>query len=453
MTIRTKLAAGYGIAMAMMILAITGIVWWQAGAALRQSLDDALRTRAVDILLSFDNQGQVGLQTDEAQTPSGSFIAVFDLSGTLLDASLGTPTAVLGSGGSLRSGDLQDGDTAYAVSVARDGEAAVILVVGSSLATIYTTLANVTRALLIVGGVAVLVSIGAGWWLAGRALRPVAALTRDAALIGATDLDARLATPAVRDELGVLAETLNAMIERLADGLRRERRFIASASHELRTPMAALQAELELADDTEASIAELRLAVRSAHTDAVRLGELTTALLALATAEADGRALVRAPVQVDELVDSAVRQVGSRVASRGARIRREAPATQVMVDRIRMEQALANLVVNAVAYGPIGGQVEVLARVDSLPPNGGVMARAGGPRSILVIDVLDRGPGLSAELRERMFQPFERGPHTSVDGAGLGLATVAAAVKAHHGSIVATPRERGGTRFRIEVPV
>ena len=395
MTIRTRLAAGYGIAMMMMILVITGIVWWQAGAALRQSLDEALRTRAVDVMLSFDNQGQVGLQTDEAQTPAGSFIAVFDLGGALLDASVDTPAAVLSSGGALRSGDLHDGGAAYAVNVTRDDETAVMLVVGSSLASVDAALADVTRALLVVGAAGVLVSIGAGWWLAGRALRPVAALTREAALIGATDLDARLATPAVRDELGVLAETLNAMIDRLAEGLRRERRFIASASHELRTPMAALQGELELADDADTSIADLRAAVRSAHADAVRLGELTSALLALAAAEADGRALVRVPVRVDELIDSAVRQAGSRAAARHTRIRRWAPSSPVMVDRVRLEQAVANLVVNAVVYGPVGGVVEVRARVDAPPSDGGTTTGSGGIHSALVIDVLDRGPGLS----------------------------------------------------------
>ncbi len=139
-------------------------------------------------------------------------------------------------------------------------------------------------------------------------------------------------------------------------------------------------------------------------------------------------------------------------------MRHEAPWRLVNVDRVCLEQALTNLIVNAVAYGPPGAQVDVLAEVrptrvdDAAPAPEASPVPAEASALTLVIDVLDRGPGIPEDLRARMFQPFDRGPDTPGEGSGLGLATVAAAARAHHGTIVVSAREGGGTCFRLEVP-
>jgi signal transduction histidine kinase len=237
------------------------------------------------------------------------------------------------------------------------------------------------------------------------------------------------------------------MLDRVAEALRRQRTFVAAASHDLRTPIAALQAELELADDPRTTGPALRQAVRAAHGDAVRLGDLAAALLDLAAVDMDGRALVRAPVGTDQLLESVERRVAPLALARRTRISGAAPSRLVRVDRVRLEQALANLIVNAITYGPPGSEVEVVAQVD--PVDRSDAANAG---AILSIDVLDRGPGVSPEFASRLFEPFHRGPNAVGQGSGLGLATAAAAIRAHHGTIGFEPRHGGGARFWVRLP-
>ena len=245
-----------------------------------------------------------------------------------------------------------------------------------------------------------------------------------------------------------LATTLNGMLDRVSDSLHRQRTFVAAASHDLRTPIAALQAELELAEDARTTGPELRAAVRAAHADAIRLGELATALLDLAAADADGRALVRSPVRTDLLLESVARRVEPLAREHQTRLTRTAPGRLLRVDRVRLEQALTNLVVNAITYSPKGADVEVVAQFEAVDEPG-----ADGTGALLSIDVLDRGPGVPAEFASRIFEPFRRGPNAVGAGTGLGLATAAAAIRAHHGSIGFEPRSGGGTRFWIRLPV
>jgi two-component system sensor histidine kinase TctE len=445
MTIRTRLALIYGAAVVLTVLAVGVLIWWQVGSALRRSLDDVIATRADSVLMSQENSDQVGLQAGDSSAPAGVFVAIFDARGALIDASAGTPAAVTGAGTGLTSGDLQAGAVVYAIKVRRN-DSGTVVIAGSSLATVEAALGELARSLLLVGAIAAIASVAGGWSLARLALRPVARLTREAAHIGAADLDRRLPVSRVHDELGALTETLNEMLDRLAEGLHRQRRFVAAASHDLRTPLAALQAELELADDERLDIGALHMSIRAAYADAVRLSELATALLDLAVADADGRALVRIPVLADQLVESAVRRVEPRAQLQGTSIRQEAPVRMVRVDRVRLEQAIANLVANAVAYGPAAGHVDVVARIEPSPLD------ESGTDEVLIIDVLDRGPGVPDELAARLFEPFQRGANATIPGAGLGLATAAAAVRAHHGSIGVSNREGGGARFWLQVP-
>jgi signal transduction histidine kinase len=222
---------------------------------------------------------------------------------------------------------------------------------------------------------------------------------------------------------------------------------VAEASHDLRTPIAALQAELELADDPGTTGPQLRTAVRAAHADSVRLAELATALLDLAGADTGGRALVRAPVKTGLLLESVARRVGPLAREHRTRVTRAAPGRLARVDRVRLEQALTNLVVNAITYGPPGAEVEVVAAFDPIDESGRPEAS-----SILSIDVLDRGPGVPPELASTLFEPFHRGPNAVRPGNGLGLATAAAAIRAHHGTIGFEPRIGGGARFWVRLP-
>lgn len=443
MTVRSRLTLVYATAMVMTLALAGGGVWLQLRSALRASLADALQTRAATALTAIENQGQVGIQESDATTPPGVFVVIFDSDGQVVDATAGAPPGVTAL--PVGTDEVALAANTYAI-VSVTGDNGVRAVAGSNLDSLNATLDRLAGSLLLVGGGAALVSLAGGWWLAGRALRPVALMTAEASQIGATDIERRLPVPVQRDELQALAVTLNGMLDRVAEALRRQRNFVAAASHDLRTPIAALQAELDLAEDDRTTVPELRSAVRAAHADAVRLGELAPALLDLAAVHADGRALVRTPVRTDLLVESVVRRVGTLARRRGVTVTASAPARIVRVDRVRLEQAITNIVTNAITHGPTGYAIEVVARVDAAGQPGAHETAAS-----LYVEVLDRGPGIPVEIADRLFLPFERGPNAEGPGAGLGLATAAAAVHAHHGAIGFDRREGGGTRFWLRV--
>jgi len=447
MTIRLRLALTYGAAIAITIALVGVVVSWQLATALRTSLDQTLEARATAAMTSLENSGQSGLQEGDLSGPPGVFLAIFDAQGRTIDATAGVPLGLVPAAAGVARFELTTPGSTYVLHMAT-ADTGIRVVAGSSLRGIQDTLDRLSRSLVIVGGIAVIASFVGGWWLARRALGPVALITTEAAQIGATDLDRRLPVTSRHDELQGLALTLNGMLDRVADALRRQRTFVASASHDLRTPIAALRTELELAEDPRTTEPELRAAVRAAHADAVRLGELATALLDLAAVDADGRTVVRAPVGTDVIVESVARRTEALARQREAAVTHSAPRQIVRVDRLRLEQALTNIVINAITYGPPGVEVNVVARVER--------ADSGdGPEqgSILSVDVLDRGSGIPPEFAGQLFEPFRRGPNAGGHGSGLGLATAAAAIRAHHGSIGFEARSGGGTRFWIRVPV
>jgi len=446
MTVRARLTAVYALAMLLTVTLAGGAIWLQLRTALRESLDQTLEARASAALNASDNQGQIGIQEDDATAPTGLFVEIFDASGRLVDATAGAPTELRPPAAGTTVAEITFGSTSYALHVVA-GDEGVRVVAGGSLAPLEATLDRLARSLMLAGGGAVFVSLIGGWWLAGRALRPIAMMTAEAAQIGAADVERRLPVPSQRDELQALAVTLNGMLERVAEGLRRQRTFVAAASHDLRTPIAALQAELDLAEDERATLPELQAAIRAAHADAVRLGELAAALLDLAAVDADGRALVRSPVRTDLVLDSVVRRVEALARQRGIRVTATAPVRLVRIDRVRIEQAVTNMVDNAIAYGPTGSEVEIVARVDPVLEPG-----PHDTAALLSIDVLDRGLGIPHDIADALFLPFQRGPNAQGPGLGLGLATAAAAVRAHHGAIGFDPRPDGGTRFWLQVP-
>ena len=446
MTIRTRLAMIYVVAVVVTVGLGGALVWWQLGSALRGALDEALVARSTAVLISMENQGQAGLQEGDPASSPRIFVVIFDPQGRRIDTTAGVPADLVAIGIGAADGTVVSRSSTYAIHVAV-GDGGVRVMAGSDLAAIDATLDRLARSLVLVGTVAAFVSLAGGWWLAGRALRPVALITAEAAMIGAADLDRRLPVPRQRDELQALASTLNGMLDRVAEALRRQRIFVAAASHDLRTPIAALQAELELAEDERTTTEELRSALQAAHADVVRLGELATALLDLASVDSDGRALVRSAVRTDLLVEAVARRVAPLARERATRLLQVAPARVVRVDRMRLERALTNLVVNAITYGPPAAVVEIVAHVETVDPPGD-----GDAGTFLLIEVLDRGPGVPDELAEHVFQPFLRGPDASEPGTGLGLATAAAAIRAHHGTLGVERREGGGSRFWLRLP-
>src|SRR5690349_11046523 len=397
MTIRRRLTLWYGAAIAATLVAFGLVVWFQYAASLRSSLDETLEVQASDVRAALRDRDTASIARQDPAEP-GIFTAVFDPDGRIMRLSAGVPAGLrepppATSSENPMTRTVSQGGRTYSLLTLPAGGGRTI-VTGSSLATVDRSLASLARLEVVVGVFGSLLSLAGGWWLARRVLRPVDVLTREADAIGLDDLDRRLPEPRQLDEVGRLARTLNAMLERVRVAVRREHALLAAVSHDLRTPIAALRAELELADDPAIDRDALLASVRAAHGDTVRLGELANDLLSLAEAEAGGRDLVRESIDVDTLVAGPVRRLEPLAAERSIRVKPRAESTPVHVDRIRLEQALSNLLSNALQIVPTGSVVEIEADVVEHTPR------------TLEVDVLDRGPGVPPAAQPRLFVPF-----------------------------------------------
>lgn len=295
-----------------------------------------------------------------------------------------------------------------------------ILLVGASREDVDEALAALRNQLLVAGPLALAVAGGLGYLVAGAGLRPIERMRSRAATISARSAGERLPVPAANDELRRLALTLNAMLERLDDGLQRERRFVAEASHDLRTPLALMLTEVELASAQERTPEELTRALLSIHDEVRRLIALAEELLDRASAEEGGLPIDAGPV---DLVALATRVANRFHAAAGGRaIRVTAPrAVEIQGDATRLDRALSNLIDNALRHG--AGDIEIEIRAS---------------RSGAELTVTDEGPGFASDA----------GSGAARDG--VGLAIVREIVRAHGGTVRAQHAD-GQTRVRLEL--
>jgi signal transduction histidine kinase len=296
--------------------------------------------------------------------------------------------------------------------------------------------ASVRRQLLIGIPSALLLAAGLGYLIAGAGLRPIERMREHASVISSRRSSARLPLPAAHDELYRLGVTLNEMLDRLDAGLIRERRFVAEASHELRTPLALLRTEIDLALAQQRSAAELEAALRSASEETERLIALANGLLDVASTDSDHLSLECTAVDLGSLVSSVAERFRPALDAERRELSFACPERIVVeADRLRLEQAVSNLIDNAVRHG--SGRVGV------------VVHRAGDGA---VIEIVDAGPGIEPELLARAIEPFAHG-RTSA-GAGLGLAIVRAIVDAHGGEVTLAnvDGQGSGTRVRVSLP-
>jgi signal transduction histidine kinase len=309
-------------------------------------------------------------------------------------------------------------------------------VVGVSLVDRIEALRALVRSFAVAGFLGVLIASAIGYALATAGLRPVENMRRRASEISLNGESERLPLAPARDEIRRLGETLNAMLDRLRRSFERERRFVADASHEFRSPIAVIKTELEGVLRTDGLGPHEREAIAAAAEECDRLAQLAEDLLVLARA-ADGRLPVRPePLGVRALLEGTRHRFADRAAERGRAIRVDAPADLgVIGDPLRLRQALGNLVDNAVRHG--AGDIALIAR----PAAAGVE-----------IDVSDQGAGFDAEIAERAFERFTRASESrSGEGAGLGLAIVQAIAGAHGGRAEIVKMPSGGT-VRLLLP-
>jgi signal transduction histidine kinase len=255
-------------------------------------------------------------------------------------------------------------------------------------------------------------------------------MTSDAEDIGIDRLDERVAVPTVSDETHRLAVTLNAMLDRIEASFERERRFVDDASHELRTPVAILKAELDLATSRARTTEELEAALRSASEEAEHLARLAEDLLVLSRANGGKLSVHRRRTSLRSVLLEAADHFAVRAAKTGLRIDVAAPADEVNVDPLRLRQAVDDLLDNAMRHTPRGGEIDVIGTVE-------------GP--LVRISIGDSGRGFAPAFLPQAFEPFaRRGSDPDGSGAGLGLAIVRAIAEAHGGTAEATNRSDSG---------
>jgi signal transduction histidine kinase len=432
--------------MALVLVAVGLFVYSRVGSDLDAALDTSLRTRADDLAATAaagrDPVEQIRPRLVESDE---SLSQVIGADGSVEFGSPGFENRSLLDGGELararRGPVFVDRDSVLGFDervrlLARPAEGRVV-VVGATREDREEALASLGSVLLIGGPVALLLAALAAYGVATAALRPVSAMRSEASEISRLGSGRRLPVAPGGDELAQLGGTLNEMLDRLERSAERERGFVASASHELRTPLALLRTELELALRGGRSPEELREALASAVEESDRLERLAEDLLVLARAD-EGRLPVR-PERLDaaELLATTARRFDVRAAEAGRELRVEgSDRIAVTADRLRAEQALGNLVDNALRHGD--GPVELVAE----PAGDGVR-----------LHVLDRGPGFDPALDGHAFERFTRGDRArSRGGTGLGLAIVEAIARSHGGSAGAGPRDGGGADAWIQLP-
>jgi signal transduction histidine kinase len=282
-------------------------------------------------------------------------------------------------------------------------------------------------------------SLGIGWILSGRALRPVGAIARTAREIQATDLSRRIRLEGAHDELRDLGETIDSMLDRLDHAFRAQRQLIDDASHELRSPLAVIRANLDasLVDAPDATEAERDRAVVVIDRATTRMSRLVEDLLATARRDAD--ALADTDVDVSAVAREAGEEFGAVAAARQVFLTYDLrPDLTLIGDPDALRRAAGNLLSNAVRLSPDGGAVTV---------------STGRRDGWLWLAVADQGPGIAVEDQARVFDRFWRGTHGSRERrTGLGLAIVRQITESHGGQVALFSTPGMGSTFVLWLP-
>ena len=442
--IRLRLTLAFALAMAVVLAATGAFLYVRLGSSLDEAIDESLQARTTEVIPQVVSGEPVGPGGDA----DDRFVQVLDLGSRIVGGTTGLDEPLLDQAALVEATQRArwsvldevpgvDGRVRVLVTPVSTGNGTRVLLVGASLEDRDEAVRGLLTLLLVVGPAALLVASLLGYALATAALRPVESMQAEAADISASEPGRRLPLPRAHDEIHRLGETLNEMLERLEAALERERGFVADAGHELRTPLTNLKAELELALRRPRTDAELVQAIRSAAEETERLSQLVDDLLLIARSDQHRLPLRRTRVSAGDLLRSVAVRFGARAREAGRTIDVDAPAAlELDADATRLEQAVGNVVDNALTHG--GGDV----RLSAAERDGHVE-----------LHVCDSGSGFPAEFLPHAFDRFSRADDSrSEAGTGLGLAIAAAVAAAHGGSAHAANRDGAGADVWLALP-
>ena len=445
--IRWRITFVFAGVMAVLLAGLIAFVYFHFRSDLDYNIDGSLNARAQEVAglvrneNAADTRGALGTIPDQGD----NFVQVLDDAGRVLGATAGHANPPLLTATEIRASEsspqlIGRGNRYRLYALPAQGGRRIV-VAGVSLATRDAALDKLDDSLWIGVPPALVLASIAAYFLAAAALAPVERMRRRAALISTDEISTRLPMPEANDEIQALGRTLNAMLDRLQDGLNHERQFVANASHELRMPLAVLKAELEVALREHGSQAQLRAAMYSAIEETDRIVQLAEDLLLLARAHDGTLPLASVRLSVAQLLDELCERFAPVVARSGRQLvvdRFELPAgASIRADPDRIRQAISNLVDNSLRYGD--GPVTI-------------SARAAGRR--IELHVSDRGHGFGEDLAARAFDRFSRADVArGRGGVGLGLAIVRTIAQAHGGQAGARDQPDGGADVWIAIPV
>ena len=293
--------------------------------------------------------------------------------------------------------------------------------------------------LIAVGGLIMLVGLAGGWWLVGRAIRPIEDISAAAVKISAGDLSQRINVAEAESELGRLAAVLNSTFARLEAAFAQQKQFASDAAHELRTPVSVMLTQTQTALNRERSAAEYRETLEACQRAAQRMRRLTESLLELARLDAGQEQMKRMKFDLSQIARNCVELIRPMADEHSIKIHCEGSPLECVGDSERIAQVITNLLTNAIQYTQEGGEVRLMAQSQN---------------GMATLAVSNTGRGIPAGDLPHLFERFYRADPSRTSGnTGLGLAISRAIVEAHGGTIEVASRPDAGTTFTIRLPL
>ncbi len=444
--VRARFTLLYGIAMIITVVLVSGGIYFFVQRALLVQADKHLRkdfstiadyvTHDQKDLIRVATNGTIRLfsvRDGEQPLVSSDDWKIGKLGDSIYSRKLGALPFTVQQGKEYRilAGDVLINSHTYRISVAHDTD------------SVRQTLKTLALIILLTLPIAVAISLVIGYIIAGRVLAPISSITRKAEVIGAENLSERLPIGDSNDEFCRLATVFNQTFARIEDSFERLRRFTADASHELRTPLAAIRSIGETALHARHERMDCREAIGSMLEEADRLTRLVDSLLTLSRADNGSHNLHRESTDLRQLAKEVTDCLHVLAEEKSQRLELESTSpVYVTIDPETMRQALTNLLDNAIKYTTCNGEIRVVVGTN--------------PEGEASLEVIDNGPGIAQEHRDKIFERFyrvDKGRSREVGGAGLGLSIARWAVEANNGRLEFESKEGGGSDFRILLPI
>ena len=445
MSIRLRLALLFVVASAMVLSLGAWLFVSVLSSSLLTSVDSQLAAQASHASSYIGAGSHIPVTNLGANGPE-YVVQVIDGSGNVRGSSADAPTVPIISAATVDQAKThqvflthtRDNEHERVLAQPLPGRSGWTVIVGGSLETFDATMSRVTTELVIGCSLFVILAAGGSYLLARSALKPVERLRAEVSDLSVRDIPATLAVPRAHDEISALASTMNELLVRVRTSLERERSLVADASHELRTPFAILQGELELAQRPGRTHEELIATVTVAAEEVARLTRIADDLLLLSRGDQGQLPIQPQVVTVRDYLEEIMDHARPRILEHGMTCEVDAPSSlRARIDPGRIRQVLDNLIDNSVRYCPRGSLIEM---------------HAGATDQDLWLEVADSGHGFGPTFLPHAFERFRRSDTSrSRDhgGAGLGLAIVSSIVGAHGGTVVAENRPDGGACIRV----